>query len=171
MTDLLTKRDADISDDGLFRWWLLRQWDETRPFVMFVGLNPSTADAETDDQTVRKWRGFSERWGYGGYVAVNVFPYRSRHPKDLAKAPLLEAVRQENVRKIGEQIRLREIVEAVVCWGNETKAPEKLRRWFPMTEDFLRNQPCEVKCFGRTKRGDPKHPLTLGYKTKLWRYE
>ena len=63
---------ATISQCGLYRYTLDRAWANGRT-ITFVGVNPSTADAAIDDATVRRWRGFSERWGYVGFTVVNLF--------------------------------------------------------------------------------------------------
>jgi len=61
---------------GDYRYHLWRTWDETRPRLLWVMLNPSTADGETDDPTVRRCIGFSKGWGYGSIEIVNLFAYR-----------------------------------------------------------------------------------------------
>ena len=48
------KKDALLSEDRKYRYLLSRAWDEAKPTVLFIGLNPSTADEETDDPTIRK---------------------------------------------------------------------------------------------------------------------
>lgn len=58
-------KDAILSADRKYRYVLTRIWDEAKPTVLFIGLNPSTADEETDDQTIRKCIGYAKRWGYG----------------------------------------------------------------------------------------------------------
>ena len=50
----------------------------------FFGVNPSTADASSDDSTVRKWRGFTQRWGGSRFIVGNVFAYRSTDVRQLA---------------------------------------------------------------------------------------
>ena len=60
-----TTSSATISKDGLYRYSLERVWDPSKPTALFICLNPSTADAEIDDPTVRKMVGFAKRFGYG----------------------------------------------------------------------------------------------------------
>lgn len=76
-------RSAVISKDGLYRYTLRRVWDESKPLLNFVLLNPSKADAETDDATVRRCIGFAKLWGFGGIVITNLYAYRSTDPKKL----------------------------------------------------------------------------------------
>src|SRR5712664_2208515 len=79
-------RSAGFSCCGLYRYWLRRHWDAELPPVCFVMLNPSTADAERDDPTIRRCCGFSRRWGYGGIVVVNLYAFRTSDPCCLRNA-------------------------------------------------------------------------------------
>lgn len=64
---------------------LWRIWDDSLPKVMFVGLNPSTADETEDDPTIRRCVHFAERWRYGGIYMLNLFAYRATNPDELRK--------------------------------------------------------------------------------------
>ena len=77
---------AVISACELYRYILTRTWDTTLPPLVICMLNPSTADGQLDDPTIRKVIGFAKRLGYGGIVVVNLYAYRATDPKDLATA-------------------------------------------------------------------------------------
>lgn len=90
MTDLITPgarpiqhRTAELSRCGRYRYRLTREWDDARPPATFVMLNPSTADAEEDDPTVRRCLGFARHWGCGSLVVVNLYAWRATNPADL----------------------------------------------------------------------------------------
>ena len=76
------ERAADISSDGLYRWTLRRRWGDGDD-VVWVMLNPSTADANKDDPTLRRIIQFSDGWGYGGLLVVNLLPFRSSNPAEV----------------------------------------------------------------------------------------
>ena len=78
------RKSALMSDCGAYRYELRRTWDNTKPIVLWVALNPSTADHVKDDPTNRRIADFSRRWGYGGYVLANLFAYRAIDPQALA---------------------------------------------------------------------------------------
>lgn len=79
-------RDAIISKDYKYRYILSRIWDIQLPQIVFIGLNPSTADALIDDPTQRRLIRFAQDWGYGGQTTVNLFALRSPYPEDLRKS-------------------------------------------------------------------------------------
>lgn len=79
----IRRRTADLSPDGRYRYRLTREWDLDRAPATFVMLNPSTADAERDDPTIRKCVRYAQRWGYGSLVVVNLFAWRATQPENL----------------------------------------------------------------------------------------
>lgn len=60
---------ALVSPCGLYRYWLDRKWaiEANASICLFVGLNPSTADADQDDPTIVKCMDFAKRWGIAGW--------------------------------------------------------------------------------------------------------
>jgi len=160
-------KTAYISPCGDYRYRLSRIWDEKKPVFGYIGVNPSTADADLDDQTVRKWIGFTERNGGGGFFVVNVFSYRSTDVKKLAE--VVDPVGPENMKFIEDIIKVAGCV--VPCWGNVGKVPKELRGNFDIVNGILSECSKPVKCFGVTASGSPRHPLMLGYNTELVSYD
>jgi hypothetical protein len=64
---------------------LTRQWADG-PSLTYLMLNPSTADAEQDDATVRKCIGFAKQFAYSGLRIVNLFAFRARDPAELRRS-------------------------------------------------------------------------------------
>ena len=81
--ELKVVKDAQFSKDGKHRFLLTRTWDESKGLVMFIGLNPSTANQEHDDPTIRRVIRFAKDWGYGGVVMANLFTMVTAYPKEL----------------------------------------------------------------------------------------
>jgi hypothetical protein len=67
-----------------YRYRLSRTWG-TNQRVMFVMMNPSTADPLVDDPTVAKCRRFAVKWGYGSMYVGNSFAYRATDQGRLAQ--------------------------------------------------------------------------------------
>jgi hypothetical protein len=80
------QRGALVSNCGRYRYRLWRLWDAAAPTMVWVLLNPSTADADTDDRTVRRCQSLARREHYGGVILVNLFAWRCTHPRDLRLA-------------------------------------------------------------------------------------
>lgn len=152
---------ATISQCGLYRYTLDRAWGHGKS-ITFVGVNPSTADASVDDATVRRWRGFSERWGYAKFTVVNLFAFRSTDVRALAKAG--DPVGPDNDRYILTAIGAADLV--VPCWGDRSKLPRSLRPRIEVVRTILRDRAAPIQVFGLTASGDPKHPLMLSYGTE-----
>jgi hypothetical protein len=160
---------AIISDDGLYRYRLEREvFSWQKKVIAYFGVNPSTADAEADDATVRKWTGFAKLYGARRFVVGNVFAYRATDVTELADvADPVGPANHEHLRLIIEEADL-----LVPCWGSRQKVPKELRVELDKLFFALVKTNKPVYVFGRTASGDPKHPLFLSYNTKLipWNY-
>jgi hypothetical protein len=158
---------AVISSCGLFRYRLDRDIQDRGPVAAFFGVNGSTAGPVEEDQTTRKWNGFSQRNGFSRYIAGNPFAYRARDVRQLAR--VADPVGPENALYLMEIIAEADIL--IPCWGNRAKVPKALRWHFDMLLLDLTASKKPLLCFGLTAAGDPKHPLTLGYDTPLVPFE
>ena len=77
--------NAVISDCGKYRYELHRTWDKKKKKVLFIMLNPSTADIHNNDLTTIRCMNFAKKWGYGGIMIGNIYPFRAKRPKDLRR--------------------------------------------------------------------------------------
>jgi len=77
------KTDAKFSTCRKYRYALWRIWDDSKPYAMIVGLNPSTADETKNDPTISRCINFSKDWGYGGLCMANLFAFRATKPSVL----------------------------------------------------------------------------------------
>ena len=147
--------DAVFSPCMTYRYSLKRIWGDIQKLVMFIGLNPSTADHEADDPTIRRCRGFAERWGYGGMIMTNLFGLRSTLPKTLRLVddPVGE---QTDAFLLGSASTAQLIVG---CWGAGGSLLGRAAR--------VRELIPRMQCLGKTKGGEPRHPLYLRKDTVL----
>jgi hypothetical protein len=152
--------DAIISDDGKYRFSLTRRWgSEEDGFVVWVMLNPSTADASQNDATIRRCMRFAKDWGYGGIEVVNLYAYRSRDPSVLSSMPREEAVGGGNNGAIfGACTRVFKAPKGMVVagWGARAIDPVRIRE----VRGILAIFPA-VHCLGTTVSGSPRHPLMV----------
>ncbi|MCW1844198.1 DUF1643 domain-containing protein [Prosthecomicrobium hirschii] len=159
MADFLTRRSAVLSDCGTYRYRLER-FLGPGPTVVGVMVNPSTADAEQDDATIRKWLGFAARLGWGRIVIGNLFSYRSTDIAGLRSAR--DPVGPLNDWHLQDMFRGADTI--IVAWGALAKLPPSLRRrWrcVPWPNGIA------LQCWGTASDGHPLHPLMLSYGTQL----
>lgn len=161
--------NAIIDSSGRYRYTLERQSSRLvrGPVYLYIGVNPSTADASFNDATVRKWIGFTTSFGSTLFLVGNVFAARATDVRLLADMD--DPVGPANDEHLIWLCSRADII--VPCWGNETKAPRELRHQFGRVRRMLVAVDKPTKVFGLTKRGDPCHPLMLPYSTPLrdWR--
>lgn len=151
MPDLLMRRTAQISPCGRYRYRLTRQWSEAAPLT-FCMLNPSTADADIDDPTIRRCIGFAVREGAGGIVVVNQFAYRATSPDDLRKA--VDPFGPDNKAALHEAATAaaQDGMPIVCAWG----AHGGHSNWHIV---IMQQSGARLVCLGMTKGDHPRHPL------------
>lgn len=139
---------AILSACGTYRFQLWRIWEISKPLVLWIMHNPSTADTNNDDPTIRRIIGFTKAWDYGGLYVGNLFPYRATNPKELRGKSLEEIVPLENLRHINEMESKCSL--HLLAYGN------------PIIKDvipkFSNHNWMSLKV---TKSGNPCHPLYL----------
>ena len=143
------EKSAILSADRKYRYVLTRIWDETKPTVVFIGLNPSTADEEVDDKTIRKCIGYAKRWGYGKLIMANLFAFRSTDPSLLKRVE--DPVGPDNDSYIQKCVSESNLV--IACWGNHGKLLNR--------DKVLMGSLPNLVCLKRNKNGTPHHPLYL----------
>lgn len=158
------QRDAALSECGRFRYRLGRRWGDGGE-LLFVMLNPSTADAELDDPTIRRCARFALAAGFGGMQVVNLFAYRATDPRDLARAGW--PVGPDNDSHIAAAACAADAV--CVAWGAiDPRSPCDARVQDVMPR--LRRAGHEPQCLHITRGGYPGHPLYLPSTCRLMPY-
>lgn len=160
---------AEFSINKEHRYQLTRniiQPHDVKPLIIgFCGINPSIAGAITNDHTIRKLMEFGRLHGATKIIVFNAFTKIATDVKELANAEYPnDFTANEWLRS---SIAFCDIV--VPMWGSRHKVPERLRSRFDEVLDFM-HRGGDIRCFGITQRGDPMHPLMLGYKTQLVDY-
>jgi hypothetical protein len=150
------EQNAVISDCGRYRYRLTRDLSPNPRTATFILLNPSTADATSDDPTIRRCIGFARRWSCGRLAVLNVFAYRATDPSEMKRAN--DPVGPEN-RGWFERTLIDDLsIGPVVCgWGvhgNHMGQDRTVLGWLQV----IGVQPLAL---GLTRDGHPKHPLYL----------
>lgn len=155
--------DVVISADGRHRQRMRRWLGDHFPdrYILFIGMNPSTADASVDDPTcAREWT-FARREGFAGMVKCNVGDYRATDPKALVQ-PGVVAVSAANLPAIRQAAA--GATKVVLCHGKLNKALAPAGRDLV---EALRADGIPLWCFGTNADGSPKHPLYLRAETPI----
>lgn len=146
---------VDISSCGKYRYSLTRIWDISKSQVLFIMLNPSTADDKQDDPTIRRCINFAKLWGYGGIYVCNLFAFRTTNPKELLKTD--NPFGDKNIWHIR---RLVDRVDKVICaWGNRSILKKILKGQNEI--NLIRFIGEKIYVIDLSKDGTPKHPLYL----------
>lgn len=146
-------------EGSVYRTSLWRIWDPRGPLALFIGLNPSLADGEKDDPTIRRMRGFAKRMACGGLLVGNLFCLVEKDPSMMVKhgyptGPGVYAVALDLAKDA-------DII--VACWGSYAQ-----RRVMAQASTMLfRLRQFPVFCLGRNADGSPHHPLYLRHDTPL----
>lgn len=147
---------ADISPCGRYRYRLTRTLTGPGLPLVFVMLNPSTADSSVDDPTIRRCIGFAERMGRSGIHVVNLFSFRTPYPEELRDA------HRNGVQIVGP--RGDKVLDAlpgtVICAWGPPKWPF-VRERARVVAERITARGIPLYCLGTAKDGSPRHPLML----------
>lgn len=144
-----------------YRYSLWRVWSAASPRVVFVMLNPSTADAQYNDPTIRRCIDFASSWGFGSVEVVNLFAYRATHPMQLRQVD--DPIGADNNLFLVQALRRAACI--VAAWGTHGTFLSRDREVLELLK-----QAHTCYCFGLTKNGHPKHPLYVRGDSRLVTY-
>ena len=140
-------KDAKLSDCRKYRYALWRIWDSEKPYTLFIGLNPSTADETKDDPTICKCVNYAKDWGYGGLCMANLFAFRATYPSEMKEAQ--DPIGPENDAWLKRLAKDAGVI--VGAWGNHGVFRERSK----IVASMLPN----IKCLKQNVTGEPAHPL------------
>ncbi len=140
---------AELSSCRKYRYALFRTWSDEKDKVMFIGLNPSTADEVEDDRTIKRCISYAKQWGYGGIIMGNLFAYRATSPEEMMKST--DPIDPENdiwLKRLAVQVDI-----VVAMWGN--------RGGFLNRSKEVINLFPNLMCLRITGAGQPHHTKGL----------
>lgn len=142
-------KQAIFSNCYNYRYSLSRLWDNNKETCLFIGLNPSTADACQDDPTIKKLIAYASQWNLGGFQICNLFALRTPNPDYLLKSKV--PIGDLNQHYL--EAAISNSSTQILMWGNHGNYHPQLENLVSTLESPL--------CFGLNKNGTPKHPLYL----------
>jgi hypothetical protein len=142
-----------------YRYLLWRAWGDAGRFVLFILLNPSTADQDTNDPTVERCERRARALGFDGLLIANLFALRSTDPDWLREAPAPIGPQNDAAILLAQQL-----AEQTICgWGAHGCCRDRSKTLRERLERPLYH-------LGLTKDGQPRHPLYLPYSVQpqIW---
>lgn len=154
---------AELSNDRAYRYVLWREWDNSIPAMVVIGLNPSTADESEDDPTIRRCIAFAKREGFGRLVMLNLFALRATDPKWMMRHA--DPIGPENDRTLHQTAVAGKCLgyQFVAAWGAHGSHLNRARE----VRNIFAALGVPLLCLGRTSNGAPRHPLYLRADTPL----
>lgn len=144
--------DAVFSPCRKYRYSLTRVWAQLRHTVVFIMLNPSTANEHRSDPTVTRCINYARAWGYGAVTVGNIFAFRSTNPASLRTVD--DPIGPDNNMHLEE---IADMADMVVCaWGNHG---DYLGRSMDVVKLLQKHDLYGLKV--TSGKGQPGHPLYL----------
>lgn len=141
---------ADISQCGTYRNFLLVTWRLSLPELAVIGLNPSKADLQRSDNTMRKCVNWAKGHGYGSLLMLNCYPFRATDPSDMRAA--VDPFGGQTLACLTKLCS--DVLTVVAAWGGQAK---HLGRGDEVARVFNRAG-IPLFCFGINQDGSPLHP-------------
>ena len=160
MVNLNSPSGAVFSEDKRYRYLLWRNWiPDNQRRLLWVMLNPSTANATHDDPTLASCRRISAHQGYGGLEIVNLFAYRTTDPQQLGST--CDPVGIENDECL--ELVVKAPTDIVVAWGELGVFRD---RDCEVLDLLSQNASGPLLCLGLLPNGCPRHPLYMPESTQ-----
>ena len=154
------EKTAVMSDCGKFRYLLTRHWGGGYKKLLFVMQNPSTADHDIDDPTIRRCISFAKDAGYDGFEVVNLVAYRATDPKELKRRMPIIPPDPTNDQHIVDAIK--RCSHVCVAWGACSGNWNLMIRAQDVWSRLICPMDKRVYCLGLTTKGYmPRHPLMV----------
>jgi len=144
-------REAKFCKTKQNRYFLKREWDNSKGLLLYILLNPSVADEKKDDPTIRRLISFTSNFNYGGFLVGNIFTTITPNPKEIDRSKGISDKNFDELLKL-----INKVDQIVYGWGNSVEEPQLLKKLV-----------LDPKCFGKNLNGTPKHPLYLPKNSKL----
>jgi len=140
-----------FSEDRKYRYTLWRDFEswinKNKNYVVFIGLNPSTADETKDDPTIRRCMGFTKQWGFGSLCMLNLFAYRTVNPEEMKRQ--IDPIGPDNDKYLLQICSEASLI--IAAWGTQGNFVDRDKKIMALIPD--------MKCLSNTKNGFPQHPL------------
>ncbi len=160
------KSNASFSSCGSYRWTLIRVINESKKEIIFIGLNPSSANSKENDPTIRRLLSFAERWGFGKLYVINLFAKITKTPEMLKYCD--DPVGSRNDLVLDQYIKYwmaNELCQLWIGWGVNGRL---MNRDVQVLKKIKNKYSKKLYTIGITRQGKPLHPLYVAKNKKLY---
>jgi hypothetical protein len=131
--------------------------------LFVIGLNPSIADENDADPTIKRVMGFTEGNGFDSFVMLNLYPQRATKPTDLDKQIDFEIL-NENILEILNIISDISNPTILAAWGTKISVRRYFKDCIYKLSEATKDKNINWRKLGEsTKEGHPRHPLYAPY--------
>lgn len=160
------RRSAVFNGEGA-RLKLTRDWGPG-PRALVIGCNPSNAGGDREDPTSLWWNAWFKLFGFGGYDAMNLYPFVTSDPRECRRIAAWHERDDWWARDLLLLVNLPALAEAAkaahqvfVCWGAIAWDDEFIEHVVEQIQSGEAPYP-DLWCWGTTASGAPKHPMARG---------
>lgn len=147
---LHNEKGAQFRHERKFRFFLWRTWDNDKPKLLVIGLNPSTANEVDNDNTISSAIGIAKHNGYGCIIMANLYPFVSRDPDKLQLLHATDQIMRDNANYIETISKATQ--DVLFAWGNFKQAKSGIAAAYILKFS-------EALCYYQLKDGSPRHLL------------
>ncbi|MEA1011135.1 DUF1643 domain-containing protein [Bacillus cereus] len=144
---------ALFDDSKTYRYSLERIWDPHKERVLFIMLNPSSANQDSEDATSKRCFNFAKGLGFGSLEIVNLFAYIATNREELLQVSKEDAIGPENENHVIRALNRADMV--IAAWGENCKYHNRHKDIHELFQGY------HLHCLGKTRDGFPRHPLYL----------
>jgi len=143
--------------------------EKGRHSLVCVGINPSTAEPNNLDNTLRNVKSRAEALGYDSWLMINVYPQRATNPNELHKT-LDEEMHGANMKEIKAALNKTEF-DIWAAWGTLIEKRAYLWNCLKDIYSMIGVQSAWYSIGKISKNGHPHHPLYLRNGLPMNRFE
>lgn len=129
--------------------------------LIVIGLNPSTADNEKPDPTMKAVVTFVEKNGFDGFLMINLYPLRTPSPAILKQKGFDADIHKKNMQKIDSYLKKINEPTILLAFGAKIEEIKFLKKCLIDIVEVCQKYNPKWMCLKKTNSGHPCHPLYL----------
>lgn len=129
--------------------------------LVFFGINPSTATINENDNTISIIEKIAQKFGYDGYIMLNLCPVRATKISDDFGKLYSEKEMLKNLEYIKSVVKNGQNI--VAAWGCHITDRNYFLQSLIEINEVINSANAKWVCLSKTKSGHPHHPTRIAY--------